>query len=83
MATMTASAQTLAITEIADNICSYSEGNKLFTLALTSKTVSMSVLDMLWKNVQTLKDLFPIIPECFVEDYGLVSTETFLFLFFQ
>jgi len=82
MATTTASAQTLAIAEIADNICSYSEGNELFALALTSKTVSVSALDMLWKNVQTLKDLFLIIPGCFVEDYGLVSTKTFLFLFF-
>ena len=79
---MATSAQTLAITEIVDNICSYSEGNELFALALTSKTVSVSALDMLWKNVQTLKDLFLIIPGCFVDDYGLVSTKTFLFLFF-
>jgi len=81
MATTTACAQTLAIAEISKNICSYSEGNELVALALISKSISESVLDMLWTNVRMLKDLFLIIPGCIEFDYGLVSTKILLFLF--
>jgi len=83
MATTTASAQTLAIAEITENICSYSEGKELFALALTSKSISESVLDMLWTDVSTLKDLFLLIPGCVEFNYGLVSTKIFLPFWFS
>ena len=62
MAMTTTSAQTVAIAEVTEHICSYSEGNKLVTLALTSKSISKSASHMVWKNVKMLTDLFPIIP---------------------
>jgi hypothetical protein len=83
MATTTASARTLAIAEITENICSYSEHKELFALALASKSVSESALDVLWTDVKTLKDLFLLIPGCFEDDYGLVSTKILFCFFFQ
>ncbi|EDR00443.1 uncharacterized protein LACBIDRAFT_313316 [Laccaria bicolor S238N-H82] len=61
---MTPSARTLSIGELVDNICFYSEGKELVALASTCKSVSLSALDMLWRDITTLRHLFLIIPGC-------------------
>lgn len=76
---LAASTRALGVAELAENIFSYSERSELFALALTSKSVSESALDVLWTNVSTLKDLFLIIPGCFEDDYELVRTSSFFF----
>ena len=82
MATTTSSAaRTLAIAEIAENVCRNLGGKELAALASTSKSVCESALNVLWDSVKSLKNLFLLIPGCFEEDYCLVSTKSEFFFF--